>query len=208
MRGWLVMGMLLLAGCPRSMYYADGAGLEGQLDREIQALKAQIRQLEHQVATCHEEREPDRIFSDLNQIYAGTEVTVERDAYVTIVTIPGDHLFRFDSSDIREEAHMTLDLLATAMNLHPEYTAVIEGHTDDSLPSGRLGTIYQDNWDLSIGLAAAVVRKMSRTYGVSESRFTLVGRGEYDPISTNDTSSGRARNRRVVVYLRPPRLVR
>jgi chemotaxis protein MotB len=45
---------------------------------------------------------------------------------------------------------------------------------------------------------------MERQYEVDEGRFTLVGRGEYDPVASNDTEAGRAQNRRVVLRISSP----
>lgn len=196
---------LALAACPKPETYPDGAGLEGQLDREIAALRQTIRLLEYQVSTCDQAVDrPDRLFTDLHQVFSGTEIAVERRGSATMVTLPGDHLFRHASTGIRAEASMTLDLLATALNLHQDQTIVVEGHTDDTPLGGSLERRYGDNWGLSYQRARSVMEELVDAYGVDESRFSLVARGEHDPIATNDTAAGKSQNRRVVVYIHPP----
>lgn len=195
---------LLLMGCPHSGYYKDGAGLEAQLDREIQALRSQVRELEGELESCDVQGEPDRMYADLHQVFAGTEVVVERAGNATKVIIPGDHLFRAGTTDTRQEANMTLDLLATAVNIHDKHQVVIEGHTDDSMPTGELARYYRSNWEVSFARAKAVMEVLTKSYGVSESRISLVARGEFDPVASNDVSSGKAQNRRIVIYIYPP----
>jgi flagellar motor protein MotB len=203
-----IAALLFLAGCPHGSSYPDGAGLEGQLDREIFALKQQIRTLQAQIDNCGEIAVPGRILADLTQVYAGTEVSVTRQRASVVVTMPADHLFRPGTVEVREEASMTLDLLATSLNLHPDHTAVIEGHTDDSPPTGDLARRYRDNWSLSFARADTVRDQLVRVYGVPEPRFSVVARGEFQPITSNDTASGQARNRRVVVYIQGPGVTR
>ncbi len=200
-----VLLALILMGCPKSAYYQDGAGIEGQLDREIQALRSQIRDLESQLESCDVPGEPDRVYSDLHQVYAGTEVVVERMGSATKIIIPGDHLFRPGTTSTRQEASMTLDLLATAVNIHDKHEVVIEGHTDDSSPTGEMARHYRTNWGVSFARAKAVMEVLTQQYGVSEDRVSLVARGEFDPVASNDVSSGKAQNRRIVIYIYPPR---
>ena len=44
-----------LAGCPPKVVYPDGSGINGQLEREVQALQQTVRMLEYEAATCRED---------------------------------------------------------------------------------------------------------------------------------------------------------
>ncbi|MBC3412706.1 MULTISPECIES: flagellar motor protein MotD [Pseudomonas] len=73
----------------------------------------------------------------------------------------------------------------------------VEGFTDN-LPIRTAQ--YPTNWELSSARAASIVRLLAME-GVNPGRMASVGYGEYQPVTTNDTAEGRARNRRVVLVI-------
>ena len=73
----------------------------------------------------------------------------------------------------------------------------VEGFTDD-LPIRTAQ--YPTNWELSSARAASIVRLLAME-GVNPARMASVGYGEYQPVASNDTADGRARNRRVVLVI-------
>ncbi|HDS1734500.1 flagellar motor protein MotD [Pseudomonas sp. BP8] len=73
----------------------------------------------------------------------------------------------------------------------------VEGFTDN-LPIRTAQ--YPTNWELSASRAASIVRLLAMN-GVNPGRMASVGYGEYQPVATNDTAEGRARNRRVVLVI-------
>lgn len=163
-----------------------------------------MRDLRHQAATCSEAGPPDAIYNDLHQVFNNTETTVEREGSTTVVTLPVSVLFTDPYSlRFREEANMALDLLATALKLHPDHVIVLEGHTDDrSLPSDWVRR-YGSHLDLSFQYAAAVMQRLSVDFDVDQHRFTVSARGQWAPVATNDLPNGQRRNRRVEVHIRP-----
>jgi len=60
-----------------------------------------------------------------------------------------------------------------------------------------------DNWDLSVKRATAVVRVLQSEYGIPPARMTAAGRGEYVPITSNDSEFGRSLNRRTRIVILP-----
>ena len=77
---------------------------------------------------------------------------------------------------------------------------LVEGNTDD-VPISR--TNVRNNWDLSVLRGSSVVQTLQNNYGVDPKRLTAGGRGEYNPIATNNTPEGRARNRRTQIIITP-----
>ena len=77
---------------------------------------------------------------------------------------------------------------------------LIEGNTDN-VPINR--TNIRNNWDLSALRASSVVQALQNKYGVDPKRLSAAGRGEYNPIATNDTDLGRQRNRRTQIIITP-----
>jgi flagellar motor protein MotB len=193
--------VLALGACAPA---TSSLGLETQLEREILALRGTVSSLERSLELCGEDGTSDSLYAELNQVFTKSEITLDRVGLTTLVTVPADHLFS-RGTDLRDEAGMTLDFLATALGLHPGYRIFVEAHTDDLALTGDLRHLYRDNWGLSFARAEAVKDAMVERYGVTESRFTLVARGAHQPLTTNDTPAGRSRNRRVVFHLKPRR---
>jgi chemotaxis protein MotB len=61
----------------------------------------------------------------------------------------------------------------------------------------------RNNWDLSALRASSVVQYLQDHYGINPKRLTAGGRGEYNPIATNDTELGKQRNRRTQIIITP-----
>lgn len=195
---------LLLLGLVGCLPKGDPNHLERQLELEVMALQAVNRDLRHQAETCTDAGPPDAIYGDLHQVFAGTEIAVEREGPVTVVTLPVSVLFT-DAYGLRlrEEATMTLDLLATALNLHPGHRIELEGHSDDrSLPADAARR-YGSHLELSFEYAAAVMDQLTTAFSVPEQRFVVSARGSWAPIASNDLATGQARNRRVEVRILP-----
>lgn len=74
----------------------------------------------------------------------------------------------------------------------------LEGHTD-SVPIHNAR--FKSNWELSCARAIAVMEVLCDTFELKRDRFSVVGRAETSPVDTNETSEGRARNRRVDVII-------
>ncbi|MES1255413.1 MAG: OmpA family protein [Acidobacteriota bacterium] len=98
--------------------------------------------------------------------------------------------FDFGKATIRPESEPVLRDIASALTRNPVWTIGIEGHTDNV--GGDAG-----NLDLSRRRAAAVKQALVDRYGISVSRLTTAGYGASRPNASNDSLSGRARNRRV-----------
>ena len=63
--------------------------------------------------------------------------------------------------------------------------------------------MIKNNWDLSTKRATAIVNIITENSNIPKDNLTAAGRGEYAPIASNDTSEGRAKNRRIEVVLTP-----
>ncbi|MDD2603141.1 MAG: OmpA family protein, partial [Prevotella sp.] len=76
----------------------------------------------------------------------------------------------------------------------------------DNVPinnSSAMMTNIRNNWDLSSLRASSVVQYLIDHFGVAPKRLTAGGRGEFNPIATNDTELGRQRNRRTQIIITP-----
>ncbi len=118
--------------------------------------------------------------------------TVERVGEGIQVTFASGLLFDFDSDVVRSNAAVNLDELAKHLVKYDDSNVMIVGHTD-AVGSGDY------NQTLSEQRARAAARYVN-SHGVSR-HIATAGLGEREPVSSNDTEAGRARNRRVEVAI-------
>jgi outer membrane protein OmpA-like peptidoglycan-associated protein len=110
--------------------------------------------------------------------------------------IPSDVSFDTGRSDIKPNFQPILERFATTLNENPATFVTIIGHTDSTGGAGI-------NQPLSVDRAART-RDYLAGRGVSPNRITIEGRGEREPIASNNDNGGRARNRRVEIYVAEP----
>jgi len=122
----------------------------------------------------------------------GIEVSQTADNRLKL-EIPADVSFDTGRSDIKSNFRPVLERFAQTLQDNPAATVAIIGHTDST---GGANV----NDPLSVDRAARTRDYLSMR-GVSPTRVQIDGRGEREPIATNDTDSGRARNRRVEIYV-------
>ena len=133
----------------------------------------------------------------MQQAAAGTGVEVSQTADNQLkIDIPSDVSFATGRYDIKPEMRPVLDRLAAQLNQYPVTTVTIVGHTDNS------GSDAVNN-PLSVNRAAAT-RDYLVSRGVSASRIAIDGRGSSQPIADNATAAGRAKNRRVEIFVAEP----
>jgi len=192
--------ILLLAGCPHRRCDED---LVYQLDREVIALKERNAWLEQHQGNAVGGDRPAPIFAELVQILPADQATVSRQGAITVVSIPVSGLFAPGSLAVRAESTMVLDMLATALNLHPEQPVQIVGYSDDSPVGGSLRRYYPSNWELAAMRAGAVGAELINRYHVAPERLMVASRGPMEPVADNDTPEGRDANRRIVVRILP-----
>jgi outer membrane protein OmpA-like peptidoglycan-associated protein len=119
--------------------------------------------------------------------------TVERVGEGIQVTFASGLLYDFDSDVIRDAAGENLRNLATSLEKFPNTVLLIVGHTDSQGSDSY-------NQDLSARRAQAASRYLGAR-GVASTRLRTSGRGEMEPVATNDTEYGRSQNRRIEVAI-------
>jgi outer membrane protein OmpA-like peptidoglycan-associated protein len=197
------VAVLVLAACAGGP--PTGSTLEARLESEVIALRHTIKRLEGELAGTGEAPRPDRLAAELHQVFQGTEVSVERRGSVTHVGMPARHLFRDNAGSLfRVEATMTLDLLATALALHPTHIVTVEGHTNDRSVPDDGPVRFHDNLDLSLHYARTVADRLIHQFGLSAERVVVAGRSNWNPIASNELPDGQDENRRVEFHIRPP----
>ncbi|MBF1565843.1 MAG: OmpA family protein [Prevotella salivae] len=124
---------------------------------------------------------------------------------VVYISLADNMLYRSGSYEINDRAEETLGKIAKIIMDYKDYDVLIEGNTDNvpvNTKSVAMKNI-RNNWDLSALRASSVVQYLQDHFGVSPKRLTAGGRGEYNPVATNDTELGKQRNRRTQIIITP-----
>ena len=128
------------------------------------------------------------------------EVDVQVLKGVVYISLADNMLYKSGSYEINSRAAETLSKIAKIIKDYKDYDVLIEGNTDN-VPIKK--TNIRNNWDLSTLRASSVVQALQNDYGVDPKRLTAGGRGEYNPIASNDTEVGKQRNRRTQIIITP-----
>ena len=128
------------------------------------------------------------------------EVDVQVLKGVVYISLADNMLYESGSYKILDRASQTLSKIAKIIKDYKDYDVLIEGNTDN-VPISREN--IRNNWDLSCLRAASVVMELQNKYGVDPKRLTAGGRGEYNPLESNDSDLGRMRNRRTQIIITP-----
>ncbi|WP_371157805.1 OmpA family protein [Jannaschia sp. 2305UL9-9] len=140
-------------------------------------------------------QELDRQAADLRNQLGDDRITVTNTGEQLIVSMPQDILFSTDSASLRADLQGDLRALGRNLLQYPDTTVQVIGHTDSEGSAAY-------NQDLSERRARAVSGVLLET-GVSGARIRSFGRGESQPIATNNTPEGRQQNRRVDIIITP-----
>ena len=128
------------------------------------------------------------------------EVDVQVLKGVVYISLADNMLYKSGSYEINDRAAETLSKIAKIITDYKDYDVLIEGNTDN-VPISK--TNIRNNWDLSCLRASSVVQALQTKYGVDPKRLTAGGRGEYNPLQSNDTELGKQRNRRTQIIITP-----
>ena len=133
------------------------------------------------------------------------EVDVQVLKGVVYISLADNMLYKSGSYEVNDRAEQTLSKIAKIITDYKDYDVLIEGNTDNvpiNTTTDKMKNI-RNNWDLSCLRAASVVQYLQDRFGVNPKRLTAGGRGEYNPLATNDTELGKQRNRRTQIIITP-----
>lgn len=133
------------------------------------------------------------------------EVDVQVLKGVVYISLADNMLYKSGAYEINDRAAETLSKIAKIIKDYKDYDVLIEGNTDNvpvNTSSAAMKNI-RNNWDLSCLRASSVVQALINQYGVEPKRLTAGGRGEFNPVTSNDTEVGKQRNRRTQIIITP-----
>ncbi len=168
---------------------------KGQLEEEVNREQQTIEDLQREIEELQKSPAQATGFGE------GYDVSVDTAAGTITVTLPNAILFDPGRASLKKATSVELDHIYSV--LQEKYSGRqidVVGHTDsDPIRKSK----WKDNWELSAQRALTVTRYLIDK-GISEDRIRAVGRGASQPVASNATVSGKAKNRRVeiVVHMR------
>ncbi len=177
--------------------------LEGGTKTEISSQRIQeSTPIESQDETSDTVNRVKQAAGDANEMMEKSEgptITVEEAQDGFVIKLPAALLFKPDSATIEnQDALLFLKRMALIVEELPKDMQVsVQGYTDNTNPSAN--SIFKDNWELSTARAISVLHELVLD-GVDPSRMSAAGFAQYNPVATNVTKTGRAKNRRVELH--------
>lgn len=132
--------------------------------------------------------------------FNSSELTVTQKNGRVYISMQESLLFPSGSAEVNPKGKEALSKVAGVLKAGSDINIDIEGHTD-SLPIHNKN--YADNWALSTARATSIAHVLIDDYEVSPVKLVASGRSSYDPVATNSTAEGRAKNRRTEIILEP-----
>jgi chemotaxis protein MotB len=171
-----------------------------QSQQDLQRQQQRLQQLQNLLA--QQKTASDQLKNKMSEALKGfnsNDLSVYQKEGKVYVSLSENLLFPSGSAVVNPKGVDALSKLAAVLNLNADVAVNIEGHTDSIPIRGR----YQDNWDLSTARANSIVRILVNNYKVDPKRVMASGHSYFDPVASNSTADGRAKNRRTEIILSP-----
>lgn len=183
---------LASSGCALNFYKG-----KPEQEREIRKLTSELSEME----------EAKRMLEDqLAREIRDKQVLLELAERGLVITLVNEILFDSGKDKLKSESHSVLKKVSSVINEKlPDSNVGIEGYTDN-IPIKYSG--WKSNWELSTARATSVLHYLIDECGIAPQKLSAIGYGEYRPITTNDTKTGRARNRRVEIVVLPKNIAK
>ena len=140
----------------------------------------------------------DKLKIALKQEIGEGLVNVDREDDKVIITGGSAGAFKSGSAELTNKAREIMSKIAE-QNKKGRSEILVMGHTDN-VPL-TFGSNYRDNWDLAAARSASVVQQLSRNDTLDPKRMKAISYGETRPVESNDTTQGRAKNRRIEIEI-------
>ena len=127
------------------------------------------------------------------------ELSIDTNYRFVKISLSGSILFDSGKADIKPEAVPIFSKVGDILQVYKDYHIELEGHTDN-VPVNRNNTYKNNNW-LSSARALNAATYLMNEKGLNAKTLSWTGRGEYDPVASNATPEGRAKNRRVEIKI-------
>jgi chemotaxis protein MotB len=173
---------------------ADLLALRNELSVQVQAKEEELQRLQGTYQELESKMKEEIAKGDIRLSQSGGRIKVD---------LVDRILFEVGDASITERGSGVLSRLGSILASVADKKIQVSGHTDDQPISDRLRDRYPTNWELAAARASNVVRFLEEKAGVPGRRLVAAAYGPWEPISSNRTATGRARNRRIEIVLTP-----
>lgn len=177
----------------------------GSLEQQSEAMKQQVGTLEQEKAALlaaaqQRQQQYDALVKGLSAEVEKGQLQVRQ--YQNMLTVDLAEQIFFDSgrAALKAGGKDVLKKVADALKKYDNKVIRVVGHTDNVAVAKSLQATFPTNWELSVARATNVVRFLQES-GIPPERLVASGRGEFDPVASNDTPEGRKKNRRIEIML-------
>jgi len=176
------------------------------LEKELAGKNAQLGQRENTlrlISTAQKKRQTD--LNEIRDLLAKTyssNATLDLTDQAVLLTLADQTLFDKNGVAVSAAGRTLLQPLADVLANRPELLVEVRAYTDNNLPKGAKN--MEDTWDWSLARATNITRLLIREFNINANQLTPVAKGEYYPVTSNETLEGRLRNRRTVLAIFPP----
>jgi chemotaxis protein MotB len=186
----------------------DNTALKQQIashEQQNSAMQQQVGSLEQEkaallAASQQRQQQYDALVKTLSKEVERGQLKVRQ--YQNMLTVDLAEQIFFDSgrATLKAGGKDVLKKVGEALKGYENKIIRVVGYTDNVPVAKSLQGTYPTNWELSVARATTVVRFLQDS-GVPPERMIASGRGEYDPVASNDTPEGRQKNRRIEIML-------
>jgi len=207
---WALCLLVFLPGCLSQTHYDELMGMSGDVKAVKENDKKQDQRMDRMEEVLHQLQSglrPEIQNSGVNVepvrvSHAEAEVEDAEAIEAVKVTMPQAVLFASGSTQINLAGRSVLTRIAEGLKSAPEDGLIrIVGHSDARPVSGKLRGHFTDNWELSAARAAAVARVLIWGENIDENRIRVEGRAAVDPVANDAVATGRAKNRRIEIFV-------
>jgi chemotaxis protein MotB len=173
---------------------ADLVALRNELSLQVQAKEEEIQKLQGTYQELEAKMKDEIAKGDVRLSQAGGRIKVD---------LVDRILFGEGDASITPRGEGVLSRVGGVLAAVEDRKIQVSGHTDDLNISERLVSRYPTNWELAAARATNVVRFLEERASVPGRRLVAAAYGPWEPIASNRTPGGRARNRRIEIVLTP-----
>ena len=168
--------------------------LQGQLQGEMSLTDSRIEELKSA---------SNSLITELQRQLKNKEMTIDGFKKKLTITFVDRLLFDLGKATITTEGGSILSKVGDILRNTHGMRIWIVGHTDNIPIKKEYRYKFPSNWELSSARAAAVASYFQKNNNIDPKTLTVIGRSFYEPLDTNNTKEGRARNRRVEIIIAP-----
>ncbi len=173
------------------------------LEAENTKLKNNIAELQKKEAAVQSESKTyKQLMQEMKSEIAKGQVTISELKGKLTLDVVDKILFASGQAEVMKEGLAVLKRVVDILKNVKDKAIRIEGHTDNVKIKGALARHYPTNWELSAARAINVTKYLQQQ-GIDPALLSATAFGEYKPVASNNTSEGRAKNRRIAIILLP-----